>query len=66
LIHITLETASNEMQCDKTIMVTEGRSYFGTLRNACVTAGKTSWLQAKYTMVALKCSPDHTVCQRTF
>ena len=30
------------MQCDETIshMVTEGRSYFRTLRNACVTAGK--------------------------
>jgi len=43
-IHITLETALNEMQCDETIshMVTEGRSYFLTLRNACVTAGKTT------------------------
>ena len=32
------------MQCDETIshMVTEGRSYFLTLRNACVTAGKTT------------------------
>jgi len=24
-----------------------------------------AWLQAKYTMIALKCSPDHTVRQRT-
>jgi len=34
-IHITLETAPNEMQCDETIshMVTAGRSYFCTLRN---------------------------------
>jgi len=38
----TLETAPNEMQCDETIshMVTAGRSYFRTRRNACVTAGK--------------------------
>jgi len=59
-IHITLETAPNEMQCDETIShkVTAVRSYFRTLRNACMTA-------AKYTMVALKCSPDHTVRQRT-
>jgi len=44
LIHITLETAPNEMQCDETIshMVTAGQSYFRTLRNACVTAGKTT------------------------
>ena len=43
-IHITLETAPNEMQCDETIrhMVTAGRSYFRTRRNACVTAGKTT------------------------
>jgi len=41
-IHITLETAPNEMQCDETIshMVAAGRSYFRTLRNAWVTAGK--------------------------
>jgi len=43
-IHITLETAPNEMQCDEIIsyMVTAGRSYFRTLRNTCVTAGKTT------------------------
>jgi len=37
-MHITLETAPNEMQCDETIshMVTTGWSYFRTLRNACV------------------------------
>jgi len=48
-IHITLETASNEMQCDKTIshMVTAGRSYFRTLRNECVTAGKTTMTAGK-------------------
>jgi len=42
VIHITLETAPSEMQCDETIshLVTAGRSYFCTLRNACVTAGK--------------------------
>jgi len=41
-IHITLETAPNEMQCDETIihMVAAGRSYLRALRNACVTAGK--------------------------
>jgi len=41
-IHTTLETAPNEIQCDETIshIVTAGRSYFPTLRNACVTAGK--------------------------
>jgi len=67
LIHITLETTPNEMQCDETNshMVTAGRSYFRTLRNACMTAGKPPWLQEKYTMVPLKCSPDHTVGQRT-
>jgi len=44
-IHITLETAPNEMQCDETIShtVTAGRSYFCTLRNACVTAGKINY-----------------------
>ena len=38
----TLETAPNEMQCDETIshMVKASPSYFRTLRNACVTAGK--------------------------
>jgi len=32
------------MQCDQTIshMVTSGRSYFRTLRNACLTVGKTT------------------------
>jgi len=66
-IHITLETAPNEMQCDETIshMVTAARSYFRTLRNACVTAGKTTMTARKYTMVALKCFPDHTIRQRT-
>jgi len=48
-IHITLDTAPNEMQCDKTIshMVTAGRSYFRTLRNAFVTAGKTTMTAGK-------------------
>ena len=48
-IHITLETAPNEMQCDDTIshMVTAGRSCFRTLRNACVTAGKTTMTAGK-------------------
>jgi len=48
-IHITLETASNEMQCDETIshMVTAGWSYFCTRRNACVTAGKTAMTAGK-------------------
>jgi len=43
-IHITLETAPSEMQCDETIshMATAGRSYFRTLRNACVTASKSA------------------------
>ena len=42
-IHITLETAPIEIQCDETIshMVTAGQSYFPILWNACVTAGKT-------------------------
>ena len=37
------------MQCDETIshMVTAGRSYFHTLRNACVTAGKTTMTAGK-------------------
>jgi len=37
------------MQCDETIshMVTAGRSYFRTLRNACVTAGKTTMTAGK-------------------
>ena len=37
------------MQCGKTIshMVTAGRSYFCTLRNACVTAGKTTMTAGK-------------------
>jgi len=41
-IHITLETAPTEMQCDETIshMVIAGQSYFHTLRNACVAACK--------------------------
>ena len=44
-IHITLETAPNEMHCDETIshVVTAGR----TLRNACVTAGKTTMAAGK-------------------
>jgi len=48
-IHITLEIAPNEMQCDETIshMVIAGRSYFRTLRNACVTAGKTAMTAGK-------------------
>ena len=48
-IHITLETAPNEMQCDETNshVVTAGRSYFRTLRNACVTAGKTTMTAGK-------------------
>jgi len=48
-IHITLETAPNEMHCDETIshMVTAGRSDFHTLRNACVTAGKTTMTAGK-------------------
>ena len=48
-IHITLETAPNEMQCDETIshMVTAGRSYLRILRNACVTAGKTTMTAGK-------------------
>jgi len=49
VIHITLETAPNEMQCDERIsyLVTAGRSYFCTLRNACVTAGKTTMTAGK-------------------
>jgi len=37
------------MQCDETIshMVTAGRSYFRSLRNACVTAGKTTMTAGK-------------------
>jgi len=37
------------MQCDETIshMVTAGRSYFRTLRNACVTTGKTTMTAGK-------------------
>jgi len=37
------------MQCDETIshMVTAGRSHFCTLRNACVTAGKTTMTAGK-------------------
>jgi len=37
------------MQCDETIshMVTVGRSYFCTLRNTCVTAGKTTMTAGK-------------------
>jgi len=48
-IHITLETVPNEMQCDETIgcMVTAGRFYFCTLRNACLTAGKTTMTAGK-------------------
>jgi len=48
-IHITLETAPNEMQCDETIrnMVTADRSYFRTLQNACMTAGKTTMTAGK-------------------
>jgi len=48
-IHITLETAPNEMQCNEIIshMVTAGRSYFRTLRNASVTAGKTTMTAGK-------------------
>jgi len=48
-IHITLETAPNEMQCDETIShkVTAVRSYFRTRRNACVTAGKTTMAAGK-------------------
>jgi len=48
-IHITLETTPNEMQSDETIshMVTAGRSYFRTLRNMCVTAGKTAMTAGK-------------------
>ena len=48
-IHITLETATNEMQCDKTIshMVTAGQSYFRTLQNACVTIDKTTMTAGK-------------------
>jgi len=48
-IHITLETAPNEMQCDETIshMVTAGWSYLRILRNACVTAGKTTMTAGK-------------------
>jgi len=48
-IHITLETAPNEMQCDETIsdMVTAGRSYFRIPQNACVTAGKTTMTAGK-------------------
>jgi len=44
-IHITLETAPNVMQCDKTIshMVTAARSYFRIQRNACVTVGKINY-----------------------
>jgi len=46
-IHITLETAPNEMQCDETIshMVTACWSYFRTRRNA--TAGKTTMARSK-------------------
>ena len=49
VIHITSETAPNEMQCDETIshMVTAGRSYFRTRQNACVTAGKTTMAAGK-------------------
>jgi len=48
-IHITLETAPNEMQCDETIshMVTAGRPYFRALRSACATAGKTTMTAGK-------------------
>ena len=48
-IHITLETAPNEMQCDETIshMVTASWSYFRTLQSACVTAGKTTMTACK-------------------
>jgi len=48
-IHIALEIAPNEMQCDETIsdMVTAGRSYFRTWQNACVTAGKTIMVAGK-------------------
>jgi len=37
------------MECDETIshMVTAGRSYFCTLQNACVTAGKTTMTTGK-------------------
>ena len=37
------------MQCDETIshMVTAGRSYFRTLRNTCMTAGKTTMTVGK-------------------
>jgi len=37
------------MQCDETMshIVTAGRSYFRTLRNACVTAGKTTTTAGK-------------------
>jgi len=55
------------MQCDETIshLATAGQSYFRTLQNTCVTAGKTAMMQTKCTMVALKCSSDHTIRQRT-
>ena len=50
------------------------RSYFGLQQADLISAlgetrawlqAKPPWLQAKYTMVALKCSPDHTLLQRT-
>jgi len=46
---MTLETAPNEMQCDETIshMVTAGRSYFRTLQNVCLIAGKTTMTAGK-------------------
>jgi len=49
LIHNTLETSPNEMQCDETIshIVTAGRSYFRTLRNVCMTADKTTMTAGK-------------------
>jgi len=47
--HYIRNRAPNEMQCDETInhMVTAGRPYFRTLRNACVTAGKTTMTAGK-------------------
>jgi len=44
-----IENAPNEIQCDETIshMVTAGRSYFRTRRNACVTAVETTMAAGK-------------------
>jgi len=64
-IHVALETAHNEMQCDETMnhMVTARQHYFRTSAKRVLDCMQNHDNCRQKTVVALKCSTDQTVRQ---